>query len=179
MVGYDLVTQYSIMILLGWLLIRPRVRSMEYFDHLVPNQHSICNERVGEWSNSFRVRFKHHRPTENLYSSNHLPIICKVLDTISTVRGITCGNWSYQIIPQSVTERLSIYYSKSSGVLFHRFQSLVPVLWINGRYHFRVLVILLHNLLVIHCTYLGNINIFMCACALNTFELFDIIYHTL
>ena len=105
--------------------------------------------------------------------------MCKLLVSISAVRGIIYGNWSYQIIPQPVTEKLSLYSTKSSDVLLHHFQGLGPVPWIDGRYHFRVLVGFLRVPLVIHCFEIGEINICVCACATNHFEIIEIIYYVL
>ena len=95
--------------------------------------------------------------------------MCEVLASIIDVHRITCGNWIYQIIPQPVPEGLSIYSAKSSDLLFHRFQGLVTVPWINSRYHFRVLVGFLHVLLVINYTDLGELKIYVSARAPNTF----------
>ena len=55
MVVYELVYHFSITLFLGWIQIRPRKRSLEYCDHLFPNQRSICNERVGEWSDKIPI----------------------------------------------------------------------------------------------------------------------------
>ena len=169
MIIYELVAQSSITILLGWLEVFPCVQSLEDCNHIVPNQRFICNEQVSEWSDSFRVSSKNHSPNENRSLSNHLLIMCELLAAITAVRGITYIKCSNKIIPQSVTEGLSIYSSKSPDVIFHRFQSLGPVLWIDGRYHFRVLVSFLHVPLVIHFTDLGDVNICMRACAPNHF----------
>ena len=147
--------------------------------HIFPNQQSVGNEIVGELTNFFRVGSKHQRPTENRSLSDHLPIVCKVLAYISVVRGITCGNRSYHIIPQPIAEGLSIYSAKSSYLLFRRFQGLGPVPWIDGRYHFGVFIGLIHVPVVVHCADLGEINICVCACATNPLEVFDILYHAL
>ena len=76
-------------------------------------------------------------------------------------------------------EGFSFYSAKFSYVLFHRFQGLGPVPWIEGGYHFGVLVVFLHVLLMVHCTNLGDINICMCANATNPFEVLDIINNAL
>ena len=172
---YELVAHSSTTVFLGWLQIRPRIRYLKYCNHLVTNQRSVCNERVGELSNSFEVIYKRRRPTEDQSTSDYLPIMCELIATISTVRGITCGDWRYQLIPQFITERLSIYSSNSSNLLFHRFQSLGPFLWFKGRYHFWVLVIFLHFLMMTHCAYIGELNIKMHACAPNPLEIFDVV----
>ena len=65
MVVYELVAQSSVTMLLGWLEVHPHVRYLKYYDHFVPNQLSICNEQVVEWSDSSRVSPKHRRPTKN------------------------------------------------------------------------------------------------------------------
>ena len=101
--------------------------------------------------------------------------MCELLATISAVHGITCDGWMYQIITQSITERLPTYSSEYYNVLFQSFQSLGPVLWVDSRYHFWVLVSFLHVLLVIHCMDLGKINIGMGACAPNPLEKFDVV----
>ena len=167
MVVYYPGAQSSISMLLGWLEVRPCILSLEDRNHLFPNQRYIGDKRISEWIDIFRVGPKHHNPTENQYSIYHLLVMYEVLASIITVRGITCGNWSYQIIPQPVTEGLSIYSVKSSDVLFNRFQGLGPVPWINSRYHFRVLVGFLHFPLVIHCAYLRELNIWVRARAPN------------
>ena len=105
--------------------------------------------------------------------------MCEVLTSIIGVHGIICGNWSYQIIPQPVAEGLSVYSAKYYVVLFHRFQGLGTVPWIESRYQFRVLVSLLHVQLVTHCADNDKINICMRACTYNFFEMFDIIDHAL
>ena len=171
----ELVSHSSITMFIGWLHIRTRILSLKDCDYLVPNQRSVCNERVGERYESFRVTSKHRRPTEDLSTSNHLLILCEILDTISVVHGITCNGWMFQIIHQSITERLSIYSSKSSDVLFHRFQSLGPVLWINGGYQFWFLVSFLRVPLMIYCADLGYINIGVRSCTPNPLEMIDVI----
>ena len=65
MVVYAIAAHYSITMLLVWIQIRPRIQSLKYSDHLVPNQRSIYNEQFGEWSDRLRVTSKHLRPTEN------------------------------------------------------------------------------------------------------------------
>ena len=62
---YELVAHYSITMFIDSLQIRPRIRSLKYCDHLVPNKRSVYNERVGEWYDSFRVTSKRRRPTED------------------------------------------------------------------------------------------------------------------
>ena len=64
-------------------------------------------------------------------------------------------------------------------MLFHRFQSLGTVLWIDGRYQSWVLVILLHVLIMVHCAELVKINIVMHACAPNPIEMFNVVNHSL
>ena len=103
--------------------------------------------------------------------------MCEVLTSIIGVHGIICGNWSYQIIPQPVAEGLSVYSAKYYVVLFHRFQGLGTVPWIESRYQFRVLVRFLHVPLVIHFGDLGELNICVPAHVLDPFEMFYIIYH--
>ena len=139
MVVYYTDAQSSITMLLIWIEVCPCVRSMEDLNHLVPNQRSIGDERVGEWTDIFRVSYKHRMHTENLSSIDHLLIMCEVLASITAVRRITCANWSYQNIPQPVTEGLYIYFELYSKVIFHRFQGLGTFTWINGRYNFRLL----------------------------------------
>ena len=112
MVVNDPESQSPITMLLSWLEVRPCVRYLEDFNHLVPNQRYVSNERVGEWTNFFRVSSKHRMPTENRSPRNYILIVCKVLASISTVHGVTCGNRSYQIIPQPIAEGLSIYFMK-------------------------------------------------------------------
>ena len=124
---YELVFHSSISMFLVWLQIRPKILSLKDCDHIVPNQCSICNVRVGEWSDRFRVTSKRHRTTKDQSTSNHILIMCEILAAITMVHGITCGGWRYQIIHQSITEKLSIYSSKLSNVLFHHFQSLGAV----------------------------------------------------
>ena len=82
---YELVDHYSITMFLGWLQISTLIQSLKYCDHIVPNQHSVCNERVGEWYNSFRVASRHHRPTKDQSMSNHILIMCGILSTIIAV----------------------------------------------------------------------------------------------
>ena len=88
---YELVDHYSITMFLGWLQISTLIQSLKYCDHIVPNQHSFCNEQLGEWYDSFRVDSKLYRSTEDQSTSNNLLIMCEILATISAVRGITCG----------------------------------------------------------------------------------------
>ena len=107
---YELVDHYSITMFLGWLQISTLIQSLKYCDHIVPNQNSVCNERVGECSNSFRITSKYRGPTDDWCTSNHLLIMCEILSTIGSVRGITSGGWSFQIITQSITEGLSTYF---------------------------------------------------------------------
>ena len=111
--------------LITMLLIRfkvpPCVQSLEDCKYLVSNQRSVGNERVGECTNFFRVISKLCRPTENRSSSDHLLIMCKLLASISAVLGIMYDNQSYQILPQPIAEGLSIYSTKYSYALFHRF----------------------------------------------------------
>ena len=109
MVVYDTESQYSITMIFIWIEVHPCVRSLEYCNHLVPNQRSINDERVGEWLDIFGVSSKCRRPTEDRSSIDHLLIMCEVISSIIAVNGITCGNWSYQITPQPITEGLSIY----------------------------------------------------------------------
>ena len=96
--------------------------------------------------------------------------MCKLLASVIAVRGIICGNWSYQITPQPVADGLSIYSEKFSDLIFHRLQCIGTVPWIDGRYHFRVLVGFPHVPLVIHCADLGNIDICVRAHAPNPFD---------
>ena len=179
MIVYDLVAHFSITMFLGWIHIRPRIQSLKDCYHLVQNQRSVCNEQFGEWYDSFRVTSKCRRPTEDQSMRYHLLIMCELLSIISAVRGITCGDWRYQIIPQYVTNRLSIYSSKSSNVLFHSFQSLGPFLSVGGRCHFWFLVSFLHVPLVVHSGDLGEINIGMRACAPNPILMFYVVNHSL
>ena len=167
------------MMLLSWIEVLPCVRSLEDNNHLVHNQQYVSNKRVGECTDFFRVSSNHRRPTENQSSSNHLFIVCKLLDSISAVRGIICINRSYQIIPQPKAEGLSIYSAKSSCVIFHCFQGLGPVPCIDCGYQSRVLVGFLLVPLVVHCAGLGELNISVCVYALSSFEVFDIINHAL
>ena len=81
--------------------------------------------------------------------SDHILIMCERISNIGAVHGITCGGWRFQIDPQSITEGFPIYSSKPYEVLFHRFQALGVVLWINSRYEFLVLVSLFNVPLVI------------------------------
>ena len=122
MVVYELVSYYFITIFLSWIQICPHILYLKDSEHLVPNKHSIYDERFGEWSDKFRVTSKPRWPTEDQSTSNHFLIICEVLANISAVCGITCINWSYKIITQSITDRFPINSLKSSNVLFHRFQ---------------------------------------------------------
>ena len=165
--------------LLRLIKVRPCVQSLEYCNHLVPNQRSVSNERVSEWTDFFRVGSKHRRPTENKSSRDNLIIGCKLITSISTVRGIICGNRSYQILPQPISEGLYIYSVKSSYVLLHRFQCLGPVLWDNSRYNSGVLVGFPHVPLMVHSAGLGELNICVCARAPNHFGVLDVINHAL
>ena len=130
---YEPADQSSIMMLLSWLEVCPCVLSLEDCKHLVPNQHSIGDERVGEWTYIFRVSSKRRSPTENQSSSDHLLIMCKLLTSVIVVCGIICVNWSYQITSQPIYEGLPIYSMKYPAVLFHRLQGLGPVPWIGIR----------------------------------------------
>ena len=172
-------SQSPITVLLSWLEVGLCVRSLEYCNHVLPNQRSVRNERVGEWTNLSRVSSKRLSPTENQSLSNHLLIVCTLLASISVVHGITCGNRRYQIHHQPIAEGLSIYSAKYYYVLFHRFQGIGPVPWIGGRYHFRVLVSFLRVPLMVHHAELGEINICVCERAPNPFEVIDIINHAL
>ena len=96
-------SQYTITMLLIRIEVRPCVRSLEDCNHLLPNQCSVGNERGGGWTDFFRVSSKRRRPTENQSSSDHLLIVRNLLASISTLRGITCNNRSYQIIPQPIS----------------------------------------------------------------------------
>ena len=144
------VSHYSITIFLGWLQVRPCIWSLKYCDHIIPNQRSVCNKLVCEWSNSFNVTSRHRRYTEDWSTRNHLLIICEIIATISAMCGITCSGWKLQIIPQPIIEGLSIYSLKSSDVLYHHFQSIDLVLWVDGRYNFWVLVSFLHVLMIVN-----------------------------
>ena len=126
----------------------------KYCNHLIPNQRSVCNEWVSEWSNSFRVTSIHCVPPENRSTRDHILSMCEIIATISVVHGITCGGWRFQIVHQSITEGFSIYSSKSSDVIFHRFQGFGPLLWIDGRYNFWAFVCFFHVPLVKNCMYL-------------------------
>ena len=179
MVVNETESQSPIRIILSCLKVRPFIRSLEDCNHLVSDQRSVGNERVGEWTDVFRVGFKHRMPPDNLSSSDHILIVCKVLDSISAVCGITGGTQGYQIISQPISEGLYIYSVKLSYVLFHRFQGLGPVHWINSRYHFGVLMGFLHVPMVVNSVDHGDIKIYVCACAPNPFEVFDIINHAL
>ena len=124
MIVNDPESQSPITMLLIQLEVRPCVWYLEYCNHLVPNQCSFGNEKVCECTDFFRVSSKHCRPTENRSSINHLLIVCKLISSISVVRGITCGNRSYQIIPQkylrgcpSTLRNNFIYSSTISKVL--------------------------------------------------------------
>ena len=55
-------SQYPITMLLSRLEVLPCVLSLE---HLVPNQRIVGNERVGKWTDFFRVSSKYRRTTEN------------------------------------------------------------------------------------------------------------------
>ena len=57
--------QSPIAVLLIWLEICPYVRSLEDCKYLFPNQRSVGNERVGEWTNFFRVSSKRRIPNDN------------------------------------------------------------------------------------------------------------------
>ena len=170
MVVNDPEYQSSIMMLLSWLEVHPCVRSLEYCNHLIPNQRSSGDERVSDWNDIFRVSSKQRIPTENRYLSDNILIMCEVLASIIAVSGITYGNRRYQVITQPAAEGFSIHSKKSSGVLFHRLQGLGTVPWNDGRYHFRVLVGSLHAPLVIHCEDLGDIKKCVHARASNTFK---------
>ena len=78
MVVNDPESQYTIMVLLSWIEACPCIQSLEDCNHIFPNQRSIGNERVGEWSD-----FSGSVP------STVGPLI---IDTFSAVRGIICGN---------------------------------------------------------------------------------------
>ena len=104
----EIVNHPSVTMFLGWLQVRPCIWSLKYCDHIIPNQRSVYIEQVGECSNRFRVTSRHRSPTENHSTIYHLPIMCEIPATIVTVHGITCGGWRLQIIPQSITEGLSI-----------------------------------------------------------------------
>ena len=162
-------SQSPITMLLIRFEVRPCVQYLEYCNHIFPNQRSVGNERVGKWNDFFRVSFKHRSTTENRSLSDHILIVCKLLASISAVRGITCSNRSYQITPQPISEGLPIYSAKSSHLLFQRFQGLVTVPWIYGRYSFGVLLCLLRVLLIVHSADLGEINICVCARVPNPF----------
>ena len=41
---YAFLSHSFITMFLGWLQIRPCIRSLKDFDHLVPNQRSVCNK---------------------------------------------------------------------------------------------------------------------------------------
>ena len=105
---YEFLAYSSIMMFLGWIKICPSIQPLIDCNNLVPNKSSICNARVGEWSDRIRVTSKHHWSTEYRSTSNNLLIRCEILPTISPVHGITCGIWRFQIIPQYITERLFI-----------------------------------------------------------------------
>ena len=125
-------SQSPITVLLIWIEVRPCVQYLEDWNHFVPNQCYVGNERVGKWTDFFRFSSKWRRPTKNWYSGNNLLIVRKVLASIIAVRGITCGNRRYKIIPKPIAEGLSIYSTGSSYLLFHRLQGLGPVPWTNG-----------------------------------------------
>ena len=175
----DPESQSPITILLIRFKVRPCVQSLEDCYHIVPNQRLVGSERVVECTNFFRVSSKHPMPTENLSSINHLLIVCKVIASISGVSGIMCGNRSYQILPQPISEGFSIYSEKSAYVQFNRFQGLGPVPWIYGRQSLRVLVGFLHVPLMVYSANLGELNICVCECAPNPFEVLDVINHAL
>ena len=169
MVVYEPKSQSYITMLLRRIEIRPCALSLKDCNHILLNQRCISYERVGEWTDIFKVSPKHRRPTENHSLSNNLLIMCEVFTSIIAVHGIIWGNWIYQIIPQPVSEGISIYSAKSSDVLFYRFQGLGLVPWIEGRYHFRVLVGLLPVPRTINCADLGYLNICVCARPPNPF----------
>ena len=50
MVVNDPESQSTITILISWIEARPFIRFLEDCNHIVLNQHSIGNERVGEWA---------------------------------------------------------------------------------------------------------------------------------
>ena len=131
MVAYDLVAYSSVTIIIEWLQIRPRILSLKDCNNIVPHHRSIYDERLFECSNNFRVDSKRRSLTEDHSTSDNLLIMCEVLATISVVCGITCNNWRYQIIHQSITKRISIYSLESSNSLFYRFQSIGPFIWIG------------------------------------------------
>ena len=59
----DPESQFPITMLLIWLKVRLCIPSLEDCNHIVPNKRSIGNERVGEWTDFFRVSSKHRSPT--------------------------------------------------------------------------------------------------------------------
>ena len=105
---YEILSHPSIMMFLAWIQIRPCIRSLKHYAPILLNNLLVCNKRVGEWSNRFRVTPKRRRPTEDQSMRDHLLIMCEILADISAVNHITCGDWRYQIISQYITERLSI-----------------------------------------------------------------------
>ena len=74
---------------------------------------------------------------------------------------------------------LSIYYTKCSFVLFHSFQGLGPVPWIEIWHNFWFLMGFLHILLMVHTVDLGEINICVRSHAPNPFEVLDVIYYAM
>ena len=133
------------------LQVRPWIWSFKYWYHLIPNQRYVCNERVGEWSNNFRVTSIQYKTADNRSTWDQFLTMVEILYAISVVCGITCGGWKFHIIPKSVTDRFTIYSTKYSDVFVHRFQGLGTFLWIYGRYNLWVLVCFFHVPLVINC----------------------------
>ena len=87
MVVYEPESQSSITMILSWLEVCTCIVSLEDCNHLSPNQRSIGDERVGEWTDIFRVSSKHRRTTNNLFSSNNILIMCKVIAYIISYVG--------------------------------------------------------------------------------------------
>ena len=78
MVIYDLVIHPSVTIFLGWIQVHTCIWSLKDCDHIIPNKCSVFNERVGEWSKSFRVTSRQQGTAENRPTSDHLLMMVEI-----------------------------------------------------------------------------------------------------
>ena len=106
----ELETHPSVTMFLSWIQVRLYICPPEDCDQFILNQNSVCNRRVSEWSNSFRVTSNHRGPTDDWSTSNYLLIMCEILAIVGAVCGIPFGTIRFKTVPQSITEGFPIYY---------------------------------------------------------------------